>query len=141
MRISKLIPLVLCALLLASCGGGLDLNSCKDISDLFMERMAKGDIRGAYDLCEPTALNYDALEDIANNPENKAVFNDYKGLEFGEGGQKTDKGEVTEIRLAPATPIGHKGFAAHFAFRKDDKGWKIIGFMLANKADEQTSTS
>jgi hypothetical protein len=141
MRISRLFPLLLCALLLASCGGGLDLNSCKDTADLFMERMSKGDIRGAYDLCDSTALNYDALNDIANNPENKAVFNDYKGLEFGEGGQKTDKGEVTEIRLAPATPTGHKGFSAQFAFRKDDKGWKIIGFKLASKADGQNGTS
>ena len=141
MRFLKLFPLLTLMLLLPSCGGGLDLNSCQDVAGLFMERMAKGDVRGAYDLCDPSALNYDTLQAITNNPANDPVWNDYKGLEFGEGGQKTDKGEVTEIRLAPATPTGHNDFVVHFAFRKGDKGWKIIGFLLTTKADEQKTTS
>lgn len=135
MRITKLLPLMLLPLLLSSCGLGAELNSCKDTANRFMELMAKADARGAYELCEPSALNYDSLQEIINNPDNRPVWNDYQGLEFGDGGQKTEKDNAVEIRLAPATPKGHDQFEVHFAFRKTEKGWRVIGFLLSLKSD------
>ena len=136
MRISRLFPLLVLVLLCSSCGAGHELKSCQDTANRFMELMARGDVRGAYGLCEPSVLNYDGLQDITNNPKNDPVWNDYKGLDFGEGGQKTENNAVAEIRLAPATPTGHDTYVTHFAFRQTDQGWRIIGFKLALKADE-----
>jgi hypothetical protein len=57
-------------------------------------------------------------------------MNDFKGLSHGDGGQKEEKGEVLEIRLAPATFKGHEDYTVHFAFRHHPGAWKIIAFQI-----------
>jgi hypothetical protein len=128
-----ILPFLLLSLLLAGCGPGAELASCRDVADLFMERLTKGDHLGAYELCEPEALSMSNLKTIANNPDFDPVMNDYKGLEHGEGGQKEDKEKGAEVRLAPATPTGHEDFAVLFAFRQKTEGWRIIGFKIERK--------
>ena len=116
--------------LLAGCGSPAQLESCRSTADLFMERMAKGDFNGAYELCDPDSLTLDNLRAIANNSKFNAVMNDYKGIEHGEGGQKDERGDALEIRLAPAAFKGHEGYVAHFAFRQHPGHWKLIAFKI-----------
>ncbi|MCB9894358.1 MAG: hypothetical protein H6839_07910 [Planctomycetes bacterium] len=128
-----IIPFLLLTLLLAGCGPGAELASCRSVADTFMERLAKGDQLGAYELCDPNALSMDNLRSIANNPDFSEMLNDYKGLEHGDGGQKEDKDSGDEVRLAPAKATGHENFIVHFAFRKEPAGWRIIGFKIERK--------
>jgi hypothetical protein len=121
---------VLLLLILAACGSPAQLESCRSTADIFMERLAKGDHNGAYELCDPNALSIETLRKIANNPKFDTVMNDFKGLEHGDGGQKEEKGEVLEIRLAPAKFKEHEGYTVHFAFRHHPGEWKIIAFQI-----------
>ena len=127
-----IIPILLLSLL-ASCGPGAELTSCRSTADIFMERLAKGDQVGAYELCDENALSMAALQAIATNPDYYPVFDNFQGLEHGEGGQKEDRDGKAEVRLAPAVPKGHTDFVAHFAFRQETEGWRIIGFKLERK--------
>jgi hypothetical protein len=116
--------------LLAGCGSPAQLESCRSTADIFMERLAKGDFNGAYELCDPDSLTLDNLRTIANNPKFDAVMSDYKGFSHGDGGQKEERGDVLEIRLAPAQFKGHEGYVAHFAFRHHPGTWKLIAFKI-----------
>jgi len=122
------IPILL--LLAAGCGSPAQLESCRSTADLFLERLAKGDHNGAYELCDPDSLTLDNLREISNNPDFDPVLQDYKGISHGDGGQKEERGDVMEIRLAPATFKGKEGYTAHFAFRHHPGAWKIIGFKI-----------
>jgi hypothetical protein len=124
-----------CLLLLflpAGCGSPAHLESCRDKAEQFMERLAKGDFNGAYELCDPDMIGPDGLRKIANSDKNRPVLDDYKGLEHGEGGQETRDAndEIVEIRLAPVKFKGHDGFVGHFAFRLESGAWKITGFQI-----------
>ena len=128
-----IIAVLLLGLLIAGCGPGAELASCRSVADTFMERLANGDQLGAYELCDPNALSMDSLRTIASNPDFADLMNDYKGLEHGDGGQKDEKDEGDEVRLAPATAKGHDNFTLHFAFRKEPAGWRVIGFKIDRK--------
>jgi hypothetical protein len=120
----------LTVLLLAGCADAFDLNATRNVSERFMEKLARGDINGAYELCDPNALSRDTLDDIANKAEYANLYRKFKGLDHGEGGQKDTSGAYTDVRLSPAKIRGEDGWIAHFALRKYDEGWKIIGFRI-----------
>lgn len=123
-----LLPLLL---LMAACGS-MEVKNVQSQADLFMERLSKGDVNGAYSLCDPNAVSLDNLRNIANEPTNDTVMNDFQGFRHGEGAQsaKDAEGRITEIRLPPTKFKGHDGWVAHFAFRKVNDEWKIIGFKI-----------
>lgn len=130
MRLIKTTPLFL-LLLLAACGS-MEVKNVQSQADLFMERLAKGDFNGAYALCDADAVSLDNLQNIGNNPEYDKVLNDFQGFDHHEGAQATKDadGKITELRLAPAKFKGHDGWVAHFAFRKENDDWLIIGFKI-----------
>jgi hypothetical protein len=123
------IPVIL-LLLLTGCGSPAQLESCRSAADEFMLRLSRGDHNGAYELCDPDSLSMQNLREIANNPKFDPVMNDFKGLEHGDGGQKEERGDVMEIRLAPAKFKGHEGWKVQFAFRHHPGQWKLIGFKI-----------
>lgn len=117
------------AMLLGGCGAYADMNECRKVADTFAARMAKADYAGAYELCHPDALNHDTLQRIAN--ENPGAFDNFAGIEHGEGGNLQEKGSVRELRLAPAE-LG-PSHIVHFMFRDEGQGWKVIGFRMEPK--------
>jgi hypothetical protein len=129
MRLLRATPILL--VLLAACGSA-EVKNVQSQGDLFLSRLAKGDFNGAFELCDPDAVSHDALRAIRNNAEYDEVFDDYRGLRFSEGANATrnDDREIVEIRLAPAEFKGHKGWYAHFAFRRQAGKWWIIAFKI-----------
>lgn len=126
----KMLPLFMLFLLLGGCGDAMELGTCRDLADEYMEKFAKGDYRGAYEMCDTDTLNYDDLTKTANAEENQELLNDYRGLQHGDGGQKRELENATQIRLAPAAPVGHDDYRVHFAFREIAGEWKIVAFVI-----------
>jgi hypothetical protein len=122
--------LMICVVLLAGCSAAIDLTATRNVADRFMERLARGDLTGAYDMCDPNALTYDTLQQIANNPRFNEVFRNYQGLSHGEGGRRESRGEFTDVVLAPASVVGHEGWTVRFGLRRFDDGWKIMAFQI-----------
>jgi hypothetical protein len=127
-RVTIALSLVL-VLLLSGCGAYADMNDCRKLADDFAARLSKGDYLGAYEMCDPDALNHDTLQRIVN--ENPGAFDNFAGIEHGEGGNLQEKGDVRELRLAPAN-LGPK-HVVHFMFRDEGQGWKVVGFRLEPK--------
>ena len=130
MRIHAILILLLAALTLTACGSAADLKACRQVADDFMTNLSRRDFNGAYALCDPLALDQDVLFKIGNNPDYDDLLDNFKGLKHGDGGQALDGATQPEVRLAPATPTGHEHYRVHFAFRKLDTGWKVIGFQI-----------
>lgn len=130
MRLIKTTPLLL-LLFLAACGS-MEVKNVQSQADLFMERLTKGDFNGAYELCDADAVSLDNLQNIGNNSEYDTVLNNFKGFKHDEGAQakKDADGRIIELRLAPAHFKGHEDWVAHFAFRKENDNWLIIGFKI-----------
>ncbi|MBZ0135939.1 MAG: hypothetical protein K8I27_06160 [Planctomycetes bacterium] len=130
MRLFKTAP-VLLLLLLAACGSA-EVKNVQSQADIFMERLSRGDFNGAFELCDADAVSLDTLRTIGNNPEYDPVMQDFQGFEHDEGAQskKDDQGRIFELRLAPARFKGHAGWVAHFAFRRENDNWLIIGFKI-----------
>ncbi len=129
----RLMTVSLLALALCACSdisSAFDLNATRNTADQFMQRLAKGDINGAYEMCDHDALSRDTLDRIANNADYAEMFRNYKGLEHGKGGERKPGTEFVDVTLAPATVLGEKGWQAQFALRKQDEGWKIIAFQI-----------
>jgi hypothetical protein len=124
------LTLALPALMLAGCGGNADLDACRARADAFMQAMARGDFNGAYELCDPAALNFDGLRTTRNAAANDAVFENFRGLRHGSGGHERATAGFREIQLPPAEVSGAPGYRLHFAFRHYDEGWRIIGFRI-----------
>ena len=127
------LPLLLIILLMSGCAEAVELSQCRNLADQFMSKLAKRDFAGASELCDPMAIDHDTLTRIANDEKNAPVLDDYQGLEHGDGGQKVEKDETVEVRLAPATPTGHEDYRVNFAFRKIDGEFKLIGFAIEKK--------
>lgn len=122
-----------CLLLLAGCSAALDLPATRNTAERFMERMARGDMNGAYDLCDPNSVTLDTLQRIANNPDYADVFRNYKGLSHGDGGKHEKREAFTDVRLSPAEILGEPGWVAHFALRRYDEGWQVMAFSIEKK--------
>ena len=130
MRLIKIASVFL-LLLLTACGS-MEVKNVQSQADRFMERLARGDFNGAFELCDADAVSLDNLQTIGNNADYDVVLNDFQGFEHHEGAQATKDadGKIIELRLAPAKFKGHPGWVAHFAFRKENDRWQIIGFMI-----------
>lgn len=125
-----LLSLLLLMLALAGCRAALDLPATRNIADRFMHRMARGDIAGAYDLCDPNSVTLDTLQRIANNPRYADVFRNYDGMSHGDGGKHEQREEFTDVRLSPAKVLGEEGWVANFALRRYDDTWLVMAFSI-----------
>lgn len=128
--------LAISVLLLAGCSAGLNLPGSRGFADQFMEKLAKGDINGAWEMCDENQLSRDTLERIANNPDFAELFRDYKGLEHGQGGQFTAGDNFDEILLSPATLKGKPGWQVRFGLRKYPDGYKVMAFQIEKVVQE-----
>jgi hypothetical protein len=129
----RLMTVSLLALALCACSdisSAFDLNATRNTADQFMGKLAKGDVNGAYEMCDHDALSRDTLDRIANNARYSELFRKYEGLEHGDGGERKPGAEFVDVTLAPAKVLGEKGWQAQFALRKKDEGWKIIAFQI-----------
>ncbi len=129
----RLIAFSIISVLLSGCSAAFDLNASRNFADNFMQKLARADLNGAWEMCDESALNRDTLDRIASNPDFAELFRDYKGLEHGDGGQLTERNGFDDVRLAPAKVKGDKGTegcVVHFGLRKYPEGWKVIAFQI-----------
>ncbi len=126
----QLLGIFLLALLVSGCADALHLTATRNTADLFMAKVARGDINGAWEMCDPAALSRETLERVAYHERYADLFRNYSGLNHGDGGQKTEGEAFTDVRLAPAAVEGAPGWIANFVLRKTDADWKIIAFEI-----------
>lgn len=126
----RLIAISIIPFLLSACSAAFDLNASRNFADNFMQKLARADLNGAWEMCDESALNRDTLDRIANNPDFAELFRNYKGLEHGEGGQLTERDGFDDVRLAPAKVKGTDDWVVHFGLRKYPEGWKVIAFQI-----------
>jgi hypothetical protein len=137
MRYLRKAPVLLLVLplLLAvpGCSKAADLSVCRGLADQFMNRMARGDLAGAFEMSDPNVVNYDSLLAIRNNPELDGLWEYYTSLEHGDGGQLFTDGPFRELRLAPAGVRDKPGYTVHIRFRLYDEGWRVMAFSVDTK--------
>jgi hypothetical protein len=112
------------------CSKAADMSVCRGLANQFMNKLARGDLAGAYDMCDPNVISYDGLLAIRNNPDLDDLWDHYTSLVHGDGGQLSTEGAFRELRLAPATVRDKPGFVVHIRFRLYDEGWRVMAFQV-----------
>ncbi|MBX3459887.1 MAG: hypothetical protein KF696_07965 [Planctomycetes bacterium] len=128
--------LLLISVLLAGCSAGMNLPGSRGFADQFMEKLAKGDINGAWEMCDHNQLSRDTLDRIANNPEFTELFRGYKGLEHGQGGNFSSHDGFDEVLLSPAKLKGQPEWQVRFGLRKYPDGYKVMAFQIERVTPE-----
>lgn len=129
------IPLACLCLLLCACAQGNAVKMCQPLAERFLECMAKSQFEDAHALCRADNLSLDDLKAWAADPGNKSMLKDYKGVEWGDGGQYTEKNPDFFDQPTFRTPqvntlTGRPDVNVQFMFRREDTRWFIASFAM-----------